>query len=144
MNRPVPIYKAATCHPNRPKRSTSATSLTIGAETRNEKVTPSGTPAVRKPMNKGTAEHEQNGVTTPRNAAKTCPADSRLPARIFRVLSGVKYDLMIPTPNTIRVSSSITLGTSKIKNSTVEPRCVPSRRGSRWYVIKREKGNKLL
>ena len=34
-------------------------------------VTPSGTPAARKPMNAGTALHEQNGVTTPSPAAMT-------------------------------------------------------------------------
>ena len=40
--------------------------MTIGAAIRNEKVTPSGTPAETKPTNKGTAEQEQNGVKTPR------------------------------------------------------------------------------
>ncbi len=43
----------------------SATSFTIGAAIRNEKVTPSGTPAETKPMNSGTAEQEQKGVTMP-------------------------------------------------------------------------------
>jgi hypothetical protein len=33
----------------------------MGAEIRKEKVTPSGTPADRKPMNSGTAEQEQKG-----------------------------------------------------------------------------------
>ena len=36
---------AAIFQPNRPNSRASATSLTIGAEIRNEKVTPSGTPA---------------------------------------------------------------------------------------------------
>src|SRR5271157_4868938 len=62
MKRPEPMYRAATFQPNRPKSRTRATSLTMGAETRNEKVTPNGTPAVRKPINSGTAEHEQKGA----------------------------------------------------------------------------------
>jgi hypothetical protein len=70
--------------------SVSATSLTIGAEIRNEKVTPSGTPACTKPMNSGTAEHEQNGVTMPRLAAMTLAAPSVRPASRARVRSGVK------------------------------------------------------
>ena len=44
---PSPRYSRATFHPNSPNSSVSATSLTIGAEIRNEKVTPSGTPAWR-------------------------------------------------------------------------------------------------
>jgi len=60
----------------RPNSSASATSLTIGAAIRKENVTPSGMPAVRKPMKSGTAEQEQNGVTTPSPAARTLPADS--------------------------------------------------------------------
>ena len=51
-------------------------------------------------MNSGTAEHEQNGVTTPSRAASTLPADSRLPARIARVRSGVKNERTMPTPKT--------------------------------------------
>ena len=114
--------------PNKPNKRTSATSLIIGAAMRNEKVTPRGTPVVTNPMNNGTAEHEQNGVTTPRSDAKTFPADSLFPARIERVLSGVKKDLTIPTPKTTSVRSIKTLGTSKTKNSTAEPRCVPASR----------------
>jgi hypothetical protein len=40
-----PRYSAATFQPNMPNSRASATSLTIGAEIRKEKVTPSGTPA---------------------------------------------------------------------------------------------------
>ena len=68
----------------------SATSLTIGAEIRNEKVTPRGTPACTKPMNSGTAEQEQNGVTMPSVAAMTLAAPSLRPASRARVRSGVK------------------------------------------------------
>ena len=89
--------------------------MTIGAETRKENVTPKGTPVVTKPMNNGTAEQEQNGVTMPSNAASTLPVDSRLPDRIRRVRSGVKNDRTMPTPNTTNVSSSSTLGVSKTK-----------------------------
>ena len=56
-----------------PPSRTIATSLIIGLATRNENVTPSGTPLSTKPMNSGTAEHEQNGVTMPRSAAATLP-----------------------------------------------------------------------
>ena len=62
----------------------------MGAAMRNEKVTPSGTPADRKPMNSGTAEQEQNGVTMPRPAARALPAPKRLPASSARVRSGEK------------------------------------------------------
>ena len=86
--------------------------MTIGAEIRNEKVTPSGTPVVTKPMKSGTAEQEQKGVTTPSSAARTLPADSRRPARIRRVRSGVKKERTMPTPKTTSVRSIRTLGVS--------------------------------
>ena len=73
-----------------PNSSVSATSLTMGAEIRNENVTPSGTPACTKPMNSGTAEHEQNGVTMPSDAAITLATPSLRPASSARVRSGVK------------------------------------------------------
>ena len=69
----------------------------MGAATRNVKVTPSGTPAVTNPMKSGTAEHEQNGVTTPSAAASGYPAASRRPARSRRVRSGVTKVWTIPT-----------------------------------------------
>ena len=50
----------------------------------------SGTPACTKPMNSGTAEHEQNGVTIPSEAAITLAAPSVRPASSARVRSGVK------------------------------------------------------
>ena len=39
-----------------------------GKEIKKEKVTPSGNPALVKPINNGIEEHEQNGVTVPNNA----------------------------------------------------------------------------
>ena len=84
----------------------------MGAEIRKEKVTPSGTPAVTKPMNSGTAEQEQKGVTMPSSAAMTLPAASRLPARIRRARSAVKYERTTPTTKTTSVSSSRTFGVS--------------------------------
>jgi len=86
--------------------------LTIGAEIRKEKVTPSGTPAERKPMNNGTAEHEQNGVTMPSVAANTLPMPARLPESKARVRSGAKKVCTMPMTKTIPVSSSRTLGVS--------------------------------
>src|SRR5450830_1225696 len=103
--RPSPKYSSATFQPNMPNKRVSATSLTIGAEIRNENVTPSGTPAVTKPMNRGTAEQEQNGVTMPSSAASTLPSDSRLPVSILRVRSGVKNERMTPTAKTTSVKS---------------------------------------
>ena len=49
---------------------TAATSLIMGLAIRNEKVTPSGMPASTKPMNSGTEEQEQNGVTAPSETAR--------------------------------------------------------------------------
>ena len=49
--------------------SSSEPRSTIGDEMRNEKVTPSGNPALVNPMKSGMDEHEQNGVTVPSSAA---------------------------------------------------------------------------
>jgi hypothetical protein len=48
---------------------TTAISLIIGLAIKNEKVTPSGIPASTKPINNGTDEQEQKGVTAPRSNA---------------------------------------------------------------------------
>jgi len=84
----------------------------MGAEIRKENVTPGGTPALTKPMNSGTAEQEQNGVTMPRLAAITLAAPSERPASMARVRSGVKWELIIPITNTMPVRSSSTFGVS--------------------------------
>ena len=86
--------------------------MTIGAAIRNEKVTPSGTPALTKPMNSGTAEQEQNGVKMPSPAASTLPTPSRLPASSARVRSGEKKLRTMPMANTTSVSSISTFGVS--------------------------------
>ena len=88
-DRPEPRYSIATFQPNMPNSSVSATSLTIGQRS-GKKVTPRGTPACTKPMNSGTAEHEQNGVTMPSEAAITLARPSLRPASNARVRSGVK------------------------------------------------------
>jgi hypothetical protein len=75
-------------------------------------VTPSGTPAWTKPMKRGTAEHEQKGVTMPRLAAITFATPSVRPASRARVRSGVKYEFTMPITKTMPVSSSSTLGVS--------------------------------
>src|ERR1035437_655204 len=98
-----------------------ATSLIIGLATRNENVTPSGTPLSTKPMNSGTAEQEQNGVTTPSSAAATLPAYSRECDRSLRVLSGEKNERMIATKKMTTASRMSTFGTSKRKKSTDMP-----------------------
>ena len=61
--------------PKSPQSRTSATSLTIGADTRKAKVTPSGTPASTKPMKSGTAEQEQKGVMMPKAGRGRSPHD---------------------------------------------------------------------
>ena len=52
----IAANRPATFQPNKPKRITSATSLTMGVETRRENVTPRWTPAVGKPIKRGIAE----------------------------------------------------------------------------------------
>ena len=69
-------------------------------------------PASTKPMNSGTAEQLQNGVTMPRPAAMTLPVVSRRPRSSARVRSGLKNERTMPTPNTTIVSSSSTLTVS--------------------------------
>ena len=76
-----------TCQPNRLSSRPIAISLTSGLAIRKLRVTPIGTPAATKPMNAGTALHEQNGVTTPSPAAITLPTPSRLPPSSARVRS---------------------------------------------------------
>ncbi len=73
---------------------------------------PSGMPACTKPMKSGTAEHEQNGVTTPSEAASTLPSPPVRPDSSARVRSGVKYELTRPITNTTPVRSSRTFGVS--------------------------------
>ncbi len=84
---PNTTYRTATFHPNIPRIRITATSFTMGEAMRKLRVIPSGTPAATNPMNAGTAEHEQNGVTTPSPAAATLPRPSLRPPRSARVRS---------------------------------------------------------
>ena len=99
--------------------------MTIGLLMRNANVTPSGMPASTKPMNSGTAEHEQNGVTIPNAAAATVPANVPRPARAARTRSGGKNPRMSVTMVMMPSSRRRTLGTSSRKNATASPRCEP-------------------
>ena len=54
---------------------------------RKENVIPKGTPACKKPINKGTAEQEQKGVRIPNAAAMTFPTPRRFPDNMARVRS---------------------------------------------------------
>ena len=65
-------------------------------------------PASTKPMNSGTAEQLQKGVTMPRLAARTLPVASRRPCSRARVRSGLKNERTTPTPKTTSVSRSST------------------------------------
>ena len=83
-------YTIATFQPKILISSTSEPKSTIGEDIRNENVTPSGSPALVNPINKGMEEQEQNGVTVPNKAAIIfAPIPLNLP-RIFLVLSGGK------------------------------------------------------
>ncbi|GKT23182.1 hypothetical protein ADUPG1_004534, partial [Aduncisulcus paluster] len=59
----------ATCQPKVIHNIAMAASFTIGDVIRNENVAPKGMPDSIKPMNTGTEEHEQKGVTAPRRDA---------------------------------------------------------------------------
>ena len=109
MSTPDAMYTAATVNPNMPNSITTATSLTSGEAIRKDRVTPSGTPAETKPMNAGTAEHEQNGVATPSVAASTLPTPSRLPPRSARVRSTDMNERSTATAKTMPASSSTIL-----------------------------------
>ncbi len=89
-----------------------AISLTSGLAIRKLKVTPRGTPAATKPMNAGTALHEQNGVITPSPAAITLPAPSRLPPSRARVRSMLMYERRIVTRKMMPESNSAILTVS--------------------------------
>src|SRR5512146_81003 len=99
-----------------------ATSLTMGEEIRNEKVTPSGTPDSTKPMKSGTAEQEQKGVTIPSKAARTLPSPWRLPPRRARVRSGLKKVRTIEIKKIIPERSKRIFGTSYRKKAIDSPR----------------------
>jgi len=64
----------------------------------------------------------KKGVTIPKRAASTLPANSLFPERKALVFSGVKKLLMIPTPKTTGNRSIMTFGVSYRKNSTEAPR----------------------
>ena len=62
----------------------------MGDEIRNENVTPTGRPALVKPIKIGIDEQEQNGVTVSSNAAAEFAAIPLKRPRIFLVRSGGK------------------------------------------------------
>jgi len=65
---PTTTYAIAIFIPKTLIKSTNAPKSTNGDEIKNEKVTPSGNPALLNPMNNGMEEQLQNGVTVPSNA----------------------------------------------------------------------------
>lgn len=69
ITKPKITYKTATCQPKILIKSTREPRSTIGEEIKNENVTPSGNPALVKPIKSGIEEQEQNGVTVPSKAA---------------------------------------------------------------------------
>ena len=144
MIKPETTYSPATCQPNSPNNITTATSLIVGAAMRNENVTPSGTPLSTKPMNNGTALHEQNGVTMPSMAASTLPTPWRLPPSSARVRSGLKNVRRIEMRKIMPPNSRMIFGTSYRKKASDSPRCEPRSRRSRSYVIQPASGSITL
>ncbi len=69
ITRPTITYTIATFHPKILMSSTNEPKSTIGDDIKKENVTPKGSPALVKPINKGMEEQEQNGVTVPNRAA---------------------------------------------------------------------------
>ena len=80
----------AILYPNTLVKSTKEPKSTKGEEIKNEKVTPTGSPALENPIKSGIDEHEQNGVTVPKSAAKIFAVIPWKRPRIFFVLSGGK------------------------------------------------------
>ena len=90
MISPTATYTTATFQPKILIRSTSEPRSTMGDEIKNKNVTPSGSPALVKPIKSGIEEQEQNGVTVPSSAAIIF---AQIPCKrpsIFLVLSGGK------------------------------------------------------
>jgi hypothetical protein len=63
---------------------------TSGEDIKNEKVTPSGSPALVKPIKIGIDEHEQKGVIVPSKAPRILAGTPFILPSIFFVLSGGK------------------------------------------------------
>ncbi len=62
----------------------------MGEEIKKENVTPTGSPALVKPMNNGMEEQEQKGVTVPSRAETALAHSPRNRPRIRRLRSGGK------------------------------------------------------
>ena len=75
-----------------PSSIIAAISLISGELTKNATLTPNGTPAATKPINSGIDEHEQKGVTTPKNTARKYPAQRDFPDRYSLTLSGLNWE----------------------------------------------------
>jgi hypothetical protein len=103
----------------------SATSFMVGDETRKDMVTPKGTPDCSMPMKSGIAEHVQNGVNIPKQAASILPVNSCLWLNIALILSGGKKVRIIATTKTITASKKYILGTSYRKKFKLEATFVP-------------------
>lgn len=81
-------------------------SLINGDETRNARVTASGTRAATRPMKIGIELQEQNGVIAPSTTATTMPTTSPRPASTVRTRSGEIRVLTRPITNISPSSSS--------------------------------------
>ena len=90
MTSPSSTYNTATRVPNTLISSTREPESTMGEEMRKEKVTPTGSPALVKPMKMGIDEQEQKGVTVPSRAATTLAHRPWNRPRIFLVRWGGK------------------------------------------------------
>ncbi len=134
MITPEDIYRSATPGPNKPKSIIAATSFTMGAEIKYENVTPKGTPDSTKPMKRGTAEQEQNGVTIPIKAAKILPTISKRFDNHFLVFSGGRYERIMDTTKIMTESKRNILILSKMKKLIAPAKTLPFARVKTVYV----------
>jgi hypothetical protein len=112
---PNPIYSSVIFQPNIEKSIAIAISLFIGAEIRNENVTPIGILADKNPKNRGIAEHVQNGVMIPNSEANILPVSGDLFARYSLTFSVEKYERRNDTAYMIVISKKNILILSYIK-----------------------------
>jgi len=92
MISPTRTYAKAICQLKIEASKTTDAKSTKGDDIKKENVTPTGKPALVKPMKIGIDEQEQNGVTVPSKAPMIFPGKPLNLVNIFFVLSGVKCD----------------------------------------------------
>jgi len=92
------------------------TSFTSGEATKKLNVMPRGIPASRKLINNGTAEQEQNGVSTPNKPAARLAFRTGILISRSRVFPTGNHDLINAIMNTIRARRRNIFSDVAIKN----------------------------